>query len=70
MTIEGMGPFQLEKHTPPKWVYQKYKTWNTYIEPPKPQSPIKTHRAQSSIDKKPIPPKEIDSQAYCPIKGL
>jgi len=22
----SVGPLQLEKHTPPKWVYQKYKT--------------------------------------------
>ncbi len=26
MTKTGMGPFQLEKHTPPKLIYQKYKT--------------------------------------------
>jgi hypothetical protein len=22
----GVGPFQLEKHTPPKWAYQEYET--------------------------------------------
>jgi hypothetical protein len=34
----GVGPPQLEKHIPPKWVYQKYKTWRTNMEPPKPNS--------------------------------
>jgi hypothetical protein len=38
MTERGMGPLQLEKHTPPKLVYQKHKTWSLDTEPPKPNS--------------------------------
>jgi hypothetical protein len=34
----GVGPLQPDKHTPPKQVYRKYKTWNTNTEPPKPNS--------------------------------
>jgi hypothetical protein len=40
----GVGPLQLEKHTPPKWVYQKYGTT-------KAQLPKKVNGAQSSIEK-------------------
>jgi len=38
MTKGGVGPLQPKKHTPPKWVYQKYETWSTGVEPPKPNS--------------------------------
>jgi len=38
MTKGGVGPFQLEKHILPKWVYKKYGTWSINIEPPKPNS--------------------------------
>jgi hypothetical protein len=34
----GVGPPEVEKHILPKWVYQKYKTWNTYTEPLQPNS--------------------------------
>jgi hypothetical protein len=35
----------------------------------KTQLPKKANGAQSSINKKPIPPKEIGIQAWFPIKG-
>jgi hypothetical protein len=35
----------------------------------KTQLPRKADGAQSSIDKRPIPPKNIGCQAWCPIKG-
>jgi hypothetical protein len=38
MTKRGVGPLQLEKHTPPKLVYQKHKTWSLNTKPPKPNS--------------------------------
>jgi hypothetical protein len=38
MTKGGVGPLQLKKKIPPKWVYQKYKTWRTNTEPTKPNS--------------------------------
>jgi hypothetical protein len=38
MTKAGGGSFQPKKHTPPKYVYQKYETWNINIEPLKPNS--------------------------------
>jgi len=41
MTEGGVGPFQLERHTFPKWVYQKYKTSSINKKPPKPNSPKK-----------------------------
>jgi hypothetical protein len=45
------------KNTLPKQVYRKYKTLSTNMEPPKPNSLKKTDGAQSSIDKKHVPPK-------------
>jgi hypothetical protein len=36
MIETSVGPFQLEKHTPSKWVYQKYETYNTNMEPHNP----------------------------------
>jgi hypothetical protein len=38
MTKGGVSPFQLEKHIPLKWVYQKYEIWNIDTELPKPNS--------------------------------
>jgi hypothetical protein len=38
MIERGVGPFQPDKHTPPKWLYQKYETWNANMEPLKPNS--------------------------------
>jgi hypothetical protein len=38
MIERGVGPFQLETHIPAKRVYQRYETWNTYMESPKPNS--------------------------------
>jgi hypothetical protein len=35
MIKRGVGPPQLGKHTPPKWVYQIYETYSTNMEPPK-----------------------------------
>jgi hypothetical protein len=68
MSKGGADPPQLEKHTPPKLVYRKYETWNTNMEPPKPQLPRKSNGAQSSIDKR-SPPKDISSQASPLTKG-
>jgi hypothetical protein len=38
MTNISVGPPQLEKHIIPKWVYQKYETYNINMEPPEPNS--------------------------------
>jgi hypothetical protein len=38
MIKKGVHLPQLEKHTLPKQVYQKYKTWSTYMKPLKPNS--------------------------------
>ncbi len=38
MTKVGVNPLQLKKHTPPKQVYKKYKTYNTNTDPPEPNS--------------------------------
>jgi hypothetical protein len=38
MIKESVGLPQLEKHTFPKQVYQKYKTLSTNMEPQKPNS--------------------------------
>jgi hypothetical protein len=38
-TTEGsVGPLQHKKHIIPKWIYQKYETRSTNMEPPKPNS--------------------------------
>jgi hypothetical protein len=37
-TERGVGPFQPKKHTPLKYVYQKYKTWSINTKPSKPDS--------------------------------
>jgi hypothetical protein len=54
MIEASVSPPQPKKHTPPKWVYQKYETIEAKF-------PRKAHGAQSSIEKKPIPPKDIGS---------
>jgi hypothetical protein len=60
MTEANVGPFQHEKHTPPKWVLKirnlkhKYKATKT-------QLLRKINRAQSSIERRLIPPKDIDN---------
>jgi hypothetical protein len=61
MTKGSVGLRQPKKHNILKQVYQKYKTWNTNMEPPKPNSLEMLNVAQSSIDKKPILSKEIGS---------
>jgi hypothetical protein len=38
MTEASVGLLQFEKHIPPKWVYQKYETYDTNMEPSKPNS--------------------------------
>jgi hypothetical protein len=61
MTEVGVGPLQLEKHTLPKRVHQKYETLNTNKEPLA-QLLIKKNGAQSSIKSRPIPLKDVSSR--------
>jgi hypothetical protein len=59
MTEVGVGPPQPKNRTPPKRAYQKIRNLEHKYEATKTQLFRKTDKAQSSIEKRPIPPKDI-----------
>jgi hypothetical protein len=61
MTKTNVPPPQLEKHAPPKQV-SKIRNLKHKYETIRAQFPRKIDGAQSSIERRPIPPKDIGSQ--------
>jgi hypothetical protein len=59
----GVGPRQPEKCTPPKWTYQKLRNLDHKYGAIRAKLPKKVDGAQSSINIRPIPPKDISFRA-------